>query len=173
MEYILFVPNNKRFDFWPIQGVPQFRDFWYQRQTLNVKNHKFRGPFFSVKPQIGSKKFLKSPFLANFNKISIFESWSAFIRFILTCFLSYLSQIGEIITKKSNNKCNLELHKRPYPVIFKVPLLPLLLSKNLQFLEFGIKFASGQFRLCLIFILFTNSKQWIQTNLQFSLIFKP
>ena len=51
------------------------------------------GLSFSIKPQIGSKYFLKSPFWGNFHEISIFESQNAIIRAILTCVSSYLLQI--------------------------------------------------------------------------------
>ena len=50
------------------------------------------GLFFSIKPQIGSKNFLKSHFFGNFHEISIFESHNTIIRFILTCLVSYLLQ---------------------------------------------------------------------------------
>ena len=39
-----------------------------------IRGSRIMGTIFSIKTQIGSKKFLKSPFLANCHEISIFES---------------------------------------------------------------------------------------------------
>ena len=48
---------------------------------------------FSIKPQNGSKNFLKSTFFAIFHEISIFEFQNAIVRSALTCLFSYLSQM--------------------------------------------------------------------------------
>jgi hypothetical protein len=56
-----------------IQEVPAFRDFWFQGLIMKCGDHEFRGLFFSVKPQNGSKKYWKSTFWAFFHKILIFS----------------------------------------------------------------------------------------------------
>ena len=59
------------------------------------RNHEIGGitnfeTLFSTKSKIGSKNFLKSPFLANFHEISIFESQNIIVRSIWICLLYYL-----------------------------------------------------------------------------------
>ena len=44
------------------------------------------GTLFIIKPQIGSKNFLKSTWLANFHKISTFESQNTIVILILKFF---------------------------------------------------------------------------------------
>ena len=79
-------------------------------------HHSFCIP--SIKCQIGSKNFLKSPFLANFHEISIFESQNMINRSILTWLSSYLSQIlkeklvGSISIKYSKPLLTLDWHSR-------------------------------------------------------------
>ena len=48
---------------------------------------------FSIKPQNGSKNFPKSPFFADLEQVSIFETQNVILKIILTCLSRYLSQI--------------------------------------------------------------------------------
>ena len=71
------------------RGSPHFVIFGTKR------NHEIGGitnfeTLLSTKSQIGSKKFLKSPFLSNFHKVSILESKHIIVRSIWICLSCYL-----------------------------------------------------------------------------------
>ena len=61
-----------------------------------MRGSRIVGTLFIIKPQIGSKFFLKSTFLANSNEILIFESQNTIVRSFLTRLFSYLSKMVTI-----------------------------------------------------------------------------
>ena len=69
------------------RGSPHFVIFGTKRESRNSKITNC-GTLFSIKTQIESKRFLKSPFLANFHEISVVENQNTIVRLILKCLLS-------------------------------------------------------------------------------------
>ena len=72
-------------------GGPRISWFLVPRGIPKCEESRNPRTLISIKPQNGSKNFLKSPFFANFHEISFFLNQNATARLILTCLLSYLT----------------------------------------------------------------------------------
>ena len=90
-------------------GGPRISWFLVPKPSHEIRGSRIVKLFLSIKYQIGSKSFLKSTFLAIFLEIAILQSHNTIIRFILTCFLSYLlrSLIKSTVMRKSAKQFNI------------------------------------------------------------------